>query len=45
MEKTITYNKFIQKVIFLSTIFIMILFLLYGNLIQSNSIERSIKEV
>ena len=44
MEKTITYNKFIQKVIFLSTIFIMILFLLYGNLIQSNSIERSIKE-
>ena len=44
MEKTITYNKFIQKVIFLSTVFIMILFLLYGNLIQSNSIEKSIKE-
>ena len=44
MKKAITYNKFIQKVIFLSTIFIIILFLLYGNFIQSKSIEKSIKE-
>lgn len=43
MKKTITYNKFIRKVILLSTLSTIILFILYGNFIQSNSIEKSIK--
>lgn len=43
MKKIITYNKFIRKVIFLSTVLIVVLFLLYSNLIQANSIEKSIK--
>lgn len=43
MQKVITYNKFIRKVMFLSIISILMLFLLYSNLIQSSSIEKNIK--
>jgi c-di-GMP phosphodiesterase len=39
-----SYNKFIRNVIFLSMFFIIGLFLLYSNFIQSSSIEKSIKE-
>lgn len=44
MKKHISYNKFIQNVILLSMFFIILFFLLYGNFIQSSSIEKSIKE-
>ncbi len=44
MKHFISYNKFIRNVIFLSVIYIIILFVFYGKFIQSTSIEKSIKE-
>jgi c-di-GMP phosphodiesterase len=44
MKRCMSYNKFIRNVIFLSMFFIIGLFLLYSNFIQSSSIEKSIKE-
>jgi uncharacterized protein YneF (UPF0154 family) len=43
-KKTISYNKFVRNVIILSMLVVVALFLLYGTYIQSNSIERSIKD-
>ena len=44
MKNFVSYNKFIRNVIFLSVIYIIVLFLFYGKFIQSTSIEKSIKD-
>ena len=44
MKNFVSYNKFIRNVIFLSVIYIIVLFLFYGKFIQSTSIEKSMKE-
>ena len=45
MKNFVSYNKFIRNVIFLSVIYIIVLFLFYGKFIQSTSIEKSIKDM
>ncbi len=43
MTKTISYNKFIKKIIFTTTIVIALVFTIYGYFIQSNSIKHNLK--
>ena len=43
MNKTISYNKFVQNIIFVSMVVIILLFVLYGKFVQSSSIEKSIQ--
>lgn len=44
MKRCMSYNKFIRNVILFSMFFIIVLFLLYSNFIQSSSLKKSIKE-